>query len=430
MYDVICIGGGLNYSAAIVLAKSGMKVALIEKDLNHLGGTCLNEGCIPSKNLLHRTKALLETNEEIFEGNKKINLSKLQEKISTSLAASREGVKSQITAAGVELIEGEAFIVDENQVKVNDKVLEAKYIIIGSGANPFIPENIEYNGKNIITSNEAIKLKKFPKEIAIYGSGAIGIEFASFFAINGVKTTLIFRHENLSRKFPPEIDKKIQDLLTKNGVILKNNTSITSAKGDKKVIIETNNGKIETAMLLVATGRKPNTDVIKTDKIKVSKGIDTNEHFQTSLENVFAVGDCNGKLQLAHAARAEALNVADFILGKKEVLNLDNIPKFIYTMPLSYANVGVRSENKATFPIKYLGIRAAIPYAEDGEITIYVDDEDFIIGADIFSPYAEEIVGIITTAIESEIDIKTFEKVTFPHPTFSESIDRVLRRFR
>jgi len=430
MYDVICIGGGLNYSAAVVLAKSGMKTALIEKDLNHLGGVCLNEGCIPSKNLLHRTKALFETNEEVFEGSKKINLSKLQEKITSSISASRSGVKSQIIASGVELIEGEAFVVDENQVKVNDKILEAKYIIIGTGSHPFIPEGIEYNGKNIITSHEAIKLKKFPKEIAIYGSGAIGLEFASFFAINGVKTTLIFRHENLSRKFPPEIDKKIQNLLTDNGVTLKNNTSITSAKGDKKVIIETNNGKIETEMLLVATGRRPNTDVIKTDKIKISKAIDTNEYFQTSLGNVFAIGDCNGKLQLAHAARAEALNVADFILGKKEILNLDNIPKFIYTMPLSYANIGIRSENKATFPIRNLGIRAAVPYAEDGEITLYTDDEGFIIGADIFSPYAEEIVGIVATAIESEIDIKTFEKVTFPHPTFSEAIDRVLRRFR
>jgi len=134
-------------------------------------------------------------------------------------------------------------------------------------------------------------------------------------------------------------------------------------------------------------------------------------------------------LQLAHAARAEALNVANFILGKKEILNLDNIPKFIYTMPLSYANVGIRTENKATFPIKYLGIRTAIPYTEEGEIILYIDENRFIVGADIFSPYAEEIIGIITTAIESEIDVETFKKVTFPHPTFSEAIDRVLRRF-
>jgi len=429
MYDVICIGAGLNYSAAVVLAKAGKKVALIEKSLNHIGGTCLNEGCIPSKNLLHRTKALFETNEEVFEGEKKINLSKLQEKINSSIEKSRSSVTAQIKAAGIELIEGEAKVIDENKVKVNDKVLEAKYIIIGTGSYPFIPDGIEYNGKNIITSNEAIKMKKFPKEIVIYGSGAIGLEFASFFAINGVKTTLIFRHENLSRKFPPEIDEKIQNLLEKNGVKLMKNTSITSAKGDKKVSIETNNGKIETEMLLVATGRRPKVDVIETDKIKVSKGIEVNEYFQTTLPNVFAIGDCNGKLQLAHAARAQALNVADFILGKKELLNLDNIPKFIYTMPLSYANVGIRTENKATFPIKYLGIRAAIPYAEEGEIILYTDENKFIAGADIFSPYAEEIIGIITTAIESEIDVETFKKVTFPHPTFSESIDRVLRRF-
>ncbi len=431
MYDVICIGGGLNYSAAVVLAKKGLKVALIEKSLNHIGGTCLNEGCIPSKNLLHRTKALFETKEECFEGEKKLNLSKLQEIITSSIQASRKGVTAQIKASGIDLIEGEAKVIDENKVKVNDKTMESKYIIIGTGSHPRIPEGIEVDYKNIITSNEALKLTSFPKEIAIYGSGAIGLEFASFFAINGVKTTLIFRHENLSRKFPESIDKKIQELLKANGVNLMQNTSIESAKTkNNKVIIKTNNGEIKTEKLLVATGRIPNTDVIATDKIKVSKGIDVNEYFQTTLPNIFAIGDCNAKLMLAHSARAQALNVADFILGKKEKLNLNNIPKFIYTIPLSYANIGQSSENKATFPIKYLGIRAAIPYAENGEITLYTDNEGFIIGADIFSPYAEEIVGIVATAIESEIDIATFEKVTFPHPTFSEAIDRVLRRFK
>lgn len=430
MYDVICVGGGLNYSAAIVLAKAGRKVALIEKDLNHLGGVCLNEGCIPSKNLLHRTKALFETKEECFEGEKKINLNKLQEIIDASITASRNGVKSQILASKVELIEGEAKVIDQYKVQVNDKIIQAKYIIIGTGSHPRIPKGIEVDHKKIITSHEAIKLKNFPKEITIYGSGAIGVEFASFFAINGVKTNLIFRHQNLSRKFPENIDKKIQILLKNNGVNLIPNTSINSAKTDKKVKIETTNGKIETEMLLVATGRIPNTDVVATDKINISKGIDTNEYFQTSLSNIFAIGDCNGKLMLAHAARAQALNVADFILGKEKILNLDNIPKFIYSIPLSYANIGITSSNSATFPIKHLGIRAAIPYAEDGEITLYADDEGFIIGADIFSPYAEEIVGIVATAIESEIDIETFEKVTFPHPTFAEAIDRVLRRFK
>ena len=230
MYDAICIGGGLNYTSAIVLAKSNLKVALIEKDLNHIGGTCLNEGCIPSKNLLHRTKALFETKEECFEGEKKINLAKLQEIITSSIQASRKGITAQIKASGVDLIEGEAKVIDENKVKVNDKIIKAKYIIIGTGSIPRIPEGIEIDYKNIITSNEAIKLTSFPKEIAIYGSGAIGVEFASFFAINGVKTTLIFRHENLSRKFPESIDKKIQELLKTNSVNLMPNTSIKSAK--------------------------------------------------------------------------------------------------------------------------------------------------------------------------------------------------------
>jgi dihydrolipoamide dehydrogenase len=424
MYDVICIGGGLNYVAAVVLAKSKLKVALIEKDLNHLGGTCLHEGCIPSKNLLHRTKVVFESKEEVFLENAKINLKLLQEKIKTHIQKTTKAIKNQCKFAGVELIEGKAFVVDKGKVEVNGKILEAKNIIIATGSRPRVPDGIEVDEEKIITSNGVFKLKEFPKEISIYGSGAIGLEMASFFAINGVKTNLIFRHSHISNKISPEIIERLQTQLKNIGVNLIPNYSITSAKVKNKVVI---NNEIKTDMLLVATGRVANTDVVKTDKIKVTKAIEVDEYFKTSLENVWAIGDCNAKLNLAHAARAQALNVANQILGKKEKLNLLNIPKFIYTIPLSYAVIGEMSEKFGEFELSHLGISSAIAGSELGISKIYVDNENFIKGAEFFAPNAEELIGIIATAITGEMDVELLKKVVFPHPTFSEEIDRSIR---
>ena len=430
MYDAVFIGGGLNYAGAIVLAKKGKKVALIEKDMNELGGVCLHHGCIPSKNLLHRAKTLLDLKEDIFARHKDpLKLDKLQEKLQKHLKKTTDSITLQCKSAGVELIEGEGFVVDDG-VRINDRIIASRYIIIATGSTSFIPKSIEFNATNIITSKEALRLEKLPNEIVIYGSGAIGCEFASFFSTCGVKTTLIYRHDKISRKIHPQIVEKIENQLKENGVILKPNSSIKSAKdinGSVKITFD-DDKVFKTPMLLVATGRVPNIDIIKTAQIKTDRAIITDKYFQTSMKNVFAIGDCNGKLQLAHAARAEVLNVADQIAGKKRVLNLSNIPKFIYTLPLSYAFVGMKGAKEAIFPLSYLGISSALMGADKGEVILYSDEEGFVCGAELFTPYAEELVGIITTALTAEIDIKTFKKTVFPHPTFSESIDRVLRR--
>ena len=430
MYDVIIIGGGLGYAAAIVLSKAGKKVALIEKDLNHLGGTCLHNGCIPSKNLLHRAKTLLELKEDVFEGKAKIELSKLQDKIQNIISSHTKGVTAQLKAAGVELIEGEGYVID-NGVEVNGKTLEAKNIIIATGSRPREPKEIEFDYKHIITSKEALQFKKVPKEISIYGSGAIGLEMASFFASIGTKVNLIYRHETISRRFPETITQKLEEQLKEIGVNLMPNSPIEKAytKNNKAVMV-INGKEITTEYLLVAAGRIPNTDVVKTDKISVSKGIDTDEYFETTMAGVYAVGDCNGKLLLAHAARAQALNVANTILGKKEKLILENIPKFIYTLPLSYASIGTLSSKIAEFPISYLGISGSYPGDERGIVRIYADDEGFITGADVFAPNAEEIIGILSATLAGEMDIPTLDRAVFPHPTYSEAIDRAIRRFR
>jgi dihydrolipoamide dehydrogenase len=429
MKDVICLGGGLNYAAAVVLAKAGLKVTLIEKDLNFLGGNCLHAGCIPSKNMLHRAKTVLESSEDVFTGKAKVNVEKLLNKTFDRIKKNTNGVLMQLKAAGVEVIEAKGYVTDEG-VEVNGEVLNAKYIIIGTGSHPRVPEGIEVDNKKIITSKDVFSLTQLPKHIAIYGSGPIGLEFAGYFAALGVKVDLIYRHENISKKIAPEIVEKLQEQLKLIGVNLVPNTSITKAVANKKVEIQTNNGKREADLLLVATGRIPNTWMIKTPNLKISKGIDTNEYFQTSLPNVFAIGDVNAKLMLAHAARAQALNVANQILGKKEKLNLLNIPKFIYTIPLSYAAAGKMEGKKTVFPLNRLGISGAVLNSENGLIILYTDEQNFINGAEILAPNAEEIIGIISAALAGEMDKDTLLKAVFPHPTFSESIDRVLRRVK
>jgi len=430
MYDVIIIGGGLGYSAAIVLSKAGKKVALIEKNIKHIGGTCLHNGCIPSKNLLHRAKTLLELKENVFDANVRLNIEKLNEKINNQVKKNTNAVLTQLKAAKVEIIEGEGYVTDKG-VEVNGKIIKSEYIIIATGSHPRIPKGIEYDGKKIITSNEALKFEKIPDEISIYGSGAIGIEMAGFFAAAGSRVNLIFRHEKLSRKYPDVIDEKLKTQLKNIGVNLMPNSPISNAAvKNSKVVCNINGKKFETPYLLVASGREANTNVIKTDKIEIDKGIVVDDYFETTVKNIYAIGDVNAKLMLAHAARAQALNVADQILGKKEKLNLNNIPKFIYSIPLGYANVGTEGSKTAEFPLSYLGISGSSFGDELGVVRIYADDENFITGADIFAPNAEELIGIIVTALEAELDIETFRKATFPHPTYSEAIDRALRRFR
>ncbi len=438
MYDIIFIGGGLNYAGAVVAAKKGFKTALIEQDLNNLGGTCLHRGCIPSKHLLHLAQTNLYLHNEAFRIKKdKIKLKEVKKEIENLLSKSTKAITMQCQNAGVELFEAKGYLIDENSVQIDDQILKAKYIVIGTGSSPHIPDAIEYNKQSIITSDEVFHLSDFPKKIAIYGSGAIGLEFASFFAANDVETTLIYRHETISNKIHPQIVKAMEKQLEKIGVTLMKNTTVLEASDfEKSAKITTDEGIFQFDKLLVATGRDPNTQVIKTDKISVNRGIDTNEYFETALSGHFAIGDCNGKLQLAHAARAEVLNVIDNILGKKEILNLNNIPKFINTLPLQYAAVGLTKTildkndmeyKESLFPLSSLALSYSYD-AVNGMVIFYADRENFIIGAEILAPNAQELIAIAATAITAQLDKESFLKTVFAHPTFSEAIERAVRR--
>jgi len=433
MYDIIYIGGGLNYAGAIMAAKKGLKVALLEKELDQLGGVCLHKGCIPSKMLLHYAHTAYTAKNDVFEGSISLNMKTLVEKKDRLIESATKAVSSQ--CKDIDLIEGEGIIKEAYKVSVNDKTYEAKHIIIGTGSSPFIPEAIIYDKKNIISSDEVLNLQEFPKEICIYGAGAIGLEMASFFASNGVKVSLLSRGEGIQNQAHALVQKGMKKQLEHMGVKFLEKHNITKAvcvAGEVIINIE-NEEDIHTPMLLVCSGRKPNLSVIGTKEIKVGRGIETDEYFESSLKDHYAIGDCNGKLQLAHAARAEVINVTQRILGQKvPVLDLSTVVKFIHTLPMSMASIGqtpATTQGLSEGVVRLNAFSASNFHdAKDGVMIVYADKDKFIVGAEILAPEAEELISPIAMALAGEMDTALASKTIMAHPSFSEALERAYFR--
>ena len=437
-YDILFLGGGLNYAGAVIASRAGLKCALIEKNPSHLGGTCLHNGCIPSKMYLQAAESIHLSKKPWIHGEVKLDMQKLDDEKEALLAASTKAIGQQ--CENVDMIKGEGELVAAHTLQIGEKKVTGHYVIIGTGSSSFIPEGIHYDGKQIISSDEMLNLRELPEKIAIYGSGAIGLEMASFFAAAGVKTELIWRQDRLLPKAHPMISKNSMKQMEELGVTLMSEHSIKSAKATQRgVHIHFAEGKEHyVPMLLVATGRKPNTEMIKTEQILIGKkGIETDEHFETSLANHYAIGDCNGKIQLAHAARAEVKYVVQRILGKKpKPVVLDNIVKFIHTLPCSYARVGKTKSELEKSGIAYK--ESALPlhglpftHTHEGDLGIfalYADDEGFILGGEIFSPMAEELIAIVSMALAGEMDAATAKSTILAHPTFSESLETAFRK--
>jgi len=439
MYDIIYIGGGLNYAGAIVASRAGKKVALIEEDLKTLGGACLHKGCIPSKMFLHYSNLVFESQDPLLDGKLTLNVPLLLEKKNKLLNSAAKAVTKQ--CRDFELIEGKAEVVAPYEVKVNGEILKASSIVMGTGSRPFIPKGIAYDATHIITSDEVLMLDILPDEIAIYGDGAIGLEMASFFATAGSKVTLIYRHDIIQPHAHPQIQQGLLNQLDFLNIERLEKHSIKSAqKNDQGVEITFDNGEtLHKPLLLIAVGRQPNKEVVVCDEIAVGKGITTDEWFETTHKDHYAIGDCNGKIQLAHAARAQALNVTAQILGKKpSALNLEHIVKFIHTLPMSYALVG-----KTAFELQKEGKEfqqslvtlnqftySAYNHAGKGLMLTYADKNGLILGAEIFAPNAEELIAPVAISLAGELSAKEAKSTILAHPTFSEALERTFFKLK
>ena len=409
---VLIIGAGIaGYNCAIQCRKRGAEVILIEKA--EIGGTCLNRGCIPTKNLIANVKKFKDIEKLINEKEKVVKIL-------------RKGLKNKLENLGIKIIQGEAEFLTDKKVVVkdenSDRVFEADKIVIASGSKPRILKDAKPDGKNILTSDHILNLKEIPEELIIVGGGVIGLEFAHIYHQLGVKIKI---YEMMNRILPEMADKDISEFMEKE---LKKK-EIEIYKG-KKLLKITKNEKIElhfndeivktNGKVLLSLGRIPDFEDLnlKEAGIEADKKIIVNEYFETNVPHIYAIGDVTGGKMLAHKALHEAIICADNIFGeKRKPVNL--IPSVVFTQPECAAIGDLSGEKIIKFDYAKLG-RALCDGERIGFIKLVFDKDDILKGGAICGKFASELISQIEILIRYRAKIKDIKNLIFPHPTYSE----------
>jgi len=440
-YDVVVIGAGAGgYEAAIKLAKAGLKTALIEKEKVKIGGVCLNEGCIPTKTYLESAQLLLHTQWYSELGIeleiKGFDLPKLQAKSEALKDEIRSGVVWLLDQAGVEIIYGEAQFQDKHTIVVDETTLTFKHCIIATGSIPRSDAMHPVDGEYILSSKEVFDLQSLPKSIVIMGGGAIGCEFATFFAAMGVEVTMLSRREYLVPSQDRDVSKALMRAFKKRGIKIISSAKVVSSKVENnQVKLELDNGSTLTSdKLLLAIGRVPNTQMLNLESTDVkldSRGsIEVNESFQTTQPHIYAVGDCIATTAYAHVATKEAKVAAHNIIHHATQTKSSVIPSVIFSIP-QIASCGI-NEAEA----KDQGIEIEIKkhyYKANPKAKILGDDAGFskyildassgkILGASIVGALASELIHIITMAMEQGMSYDEMQELVYAHPTLSEVV--------
>ncbi len=446
LYDLVVIGGGPGgYLCAERAAQGGMKVALFEK--KSLGGTCLNEGCIPTKTLLNSSKMYRHAKESEAFGvtvtDVRYDHAKVIERKNNVVKALVAGVGSTMKGNKVTVISASAVIKGRGEngflVEADGAMYEGKRLVIASGSETVVPpvpglkEGIEAGF--VVTNREVLDLKTLPKNLVVIGGGVIGLEMAYYFASVGVSVTVIEMMPKIAGATDAEICKVLTGAFEKKGMEFKLSCKVLEVKKDG-VIYEENGEKkeIKCDMVLLSAGRKPSTSGIGLETLQLEMdraAIKTDRHLCTNVSGVYAVGDCNGKLMLAHTAYREAEVAVNHMLGKKDEMRYDVIPSVIYTDP-EVASVGLSkqdAENKGIkvkevkLPMSYAGRYLAETEGGKGFIKLVVDlDKNRLIGCHMVGSYASEIIMTATMMIDTELTPDRLKKLVFPHPTVAEII--------
>jgi len=441
-YDLIIIGGGPGgYVAAIRAAQLNKKVALVES--SHLGGICLNWGCIPTKSLLKNAEVL-----NLIKDSKKygieikdfsVNWDKVIKRSRDIANRMGKGIKFLMKKNKVDVINGFGKIIDNSTVEVqNDSSKErfsTDFIIVSTGASPNYFSGMEPDGKNIITYKDALVIDKIPKHIVIIGAGAIGIEFAYFFNTFGSKVTIVEAQSNILPNEDIDISKELERIFKSKKIDILTNVKVKNiTKSGKSVNVNLEDLKISCNKALVAVGVKANSSNIglKNNNIKTNKGwISTNEFMQTNIENIFAIGDVSGPPWLAHVASAEAITAVEYICNKNpNPMRYDNIPGCTYCHP-EIASVGLTAKAAVDkgfkvkigkFPLKALGKAVAIGQT-NGFVKIIFDEKyGELLGCHIIGANATDLISEISLARDLETTYNEIIKSIHPHPTLSEAI--------
>jgi dihydrolipoamide dehydrogenase len=454
MYDVIVIGSGpAGYVAAIRASQLGLKTACIEKSFDsegnsQLGGTCLNVGCIPSKALLdssHRYSDAINhfSDHGIAVGKPKLDISKMMDRKKKIVSQLTSGVSGLFKANKVIQVLGHAKIIDANHVEVTSKdsseIIETKNIVIASGSSPINISVAEVNHKDIVDSTGALEFEAVPKKLGIIGAGVIGLELGSVWSRLGSEVTVLEAMDEFLPMADKRIAKDVFKEFNKQGLNINLGCKVTSASSSEKAVTVTyeNDGNIsdlKVDKLIVAVGRKPNTDNLLDQKCELSvdeKGfIPVNDFCETNVQNIWAIGDVVRGPMLAHKASEEGIMVVERIAGKHADMAYDLVPSVIYTHP-EVAWVGKTEEELAeagiefktgSFPFAASG-RALATGESTGFIKVIADKKtDTILGVHAFGPSAADIVQQGVVAMEFGASAEDLGLTIFSHPTVSEAL--------
>ncbi len=447
IFDLIVIGGGPGgYLAAERAGHAGLKTMVIEK--RAFGGVCLNEGCVPSKTFLNSAKVFDYANHAkaygvTVDGKTSIDQKAVVERKNGVVKMLVSGVEGQLKRNKVTMKKAEAFIegkCDEGfTVKAGEEKFVAKRLIIATGSMPVVPpipglrENLDAGV--VMTNREVLDLTEIPNELVVIGGGVIGLEMASYFSSVGSKVTVVEMLNKIAGPTENEISSILQKSLAKKGVDFKLGAKVTAVEKDG--VVYEKDGKVEKVKadkILCSIGRRAVTNGIGIENIGVNLergAIVTDDMMRTNVANVYAVGDVNGKIMLAHTAYREAEVAVNNITGKKDRMRYNVIPSVIYTNP-EVGSVGETEESAkakgldvkcVSIPLTYSGRYIAENTDLNGICKIVINKKtNTLIGAHIIGSYSGEYIVAVSAMIDLEVDIENIKKLVFPHPTVCEIV--------
>ena len=443
-FDLIVIGSGPGgYVAAIRAAQLGMKTACVERE--YLGGTCLNVGCIPSKAMLdssHKFELLKHglTRQGIrIDGNVALDLPGMIKFKADVVQKNTSGVGFLFKKNKVEHVKGHGKITAPGKVEVEGKTLLAKNILIATGSAPIQIPSLPFDGKNIISSTEALELTELPKRMLVVGAGYIGVEMGSVWSRLGTEILVLEFMPNILPASDKEMALALQKLLEKQGIKFRFNTAAQGAeiKDDKiKVTFKSGDetGSEEVDKVLVCVGRRPVTDNLGLKELGVAmdaKGfVQVDDRFATNVPGIYAIGDVIGGIMLAHKAEEEGIAAVDMMNGRHGHVNYHACPSVVYTSP-QLAQVGYSEEDArkagheikiGKFPFTANGYARATDET-DGFVKIIGDAKtDRLLGVHILSSHAAELIAEGTVAMEMAASVEDVARSFHPHPTLEEAI--------
>jgi dihydrolipoamide dehydrogenase len=449
-YDVAVIGSGPGgYVAAIRCAQLGMKTAIIEK-YDVLGGTCLNVGCIPSKALLdsshHYEDALKHFEEHGIEipGDIKLNFKKMIERKTAVVDQTTKGIAYLMDKNKIDVYTGTGAFKDATHIEITQgkkkETIEAKNTIIATGSKPSTLPFIKLDKDRIITSTEALSLKEIPKHLVVIGGGVIGLELGQVYHRLGSEVSVVEYMDRIIPTMDAAQSKELMKVMKKQGVkfYLSHKVSAVSKKGKEVTVTATDKKDKEVTFkgdyCLVSVGRKPYTDGLKAENagVKITERgmIDVNDHLQTNIKNIYAIGDVVRGAMLAHKASEEGVLVAEIIAGQKPHIDYNLIPGVVYTWP-EVASVGKTEEQlkeanveykSGQFPMRALG-RSRASGDTDGFVKILSDKKtDEVLGVHMVGARVADLIAEAVTAMEYRASAEDIARMSHAHPTYAEAV--------